>query len=890
MKRQARIIFEYLFAFVVIIFLLLAIGGVVVVKFYGDELQDRVIEQVNMRLDSKIDVEEVSVKVFQKFPNTSIFLEHITIWSSHNFSTRNFEGPGADTLLTAESLSMSFNIFSLVRKKFNVRKLELKNGILHLYTDLSGNGNYVMLTNEKKKSESDQLIKLTDLRIENFQIILNNMAKQLKSTSTLDRLDLNGSLSKRNTQLKGNLKGYLEEISNKGILYASDRNIEAKLNLLVKDSLYTIRSGQLQIDRIIADMDGQFLVHRGTGVELDLFANARNLEIYEALDLLPSQMSNPLQEIHGNGILQLYSRITGMVSSTLTPKIEADFQTSNANLRWDRFPFSIGKLNLSGTYSNGGEFNPVTTSLNIESLSAVVGQDHLSGRGRIQNFYDPDFSFDLKGDIHPEQWIDWYESIPLHKVNGTLISDIKVSGSYDRLKPKGEKFLSFDISGAISMEDVMVMIRKGDPPFTDLNGLVTIDNDFWEPTFSGYYGKSDFNISGAGLNLISFMLGEDETLVASASLRSRMLDLQDILDASSKKTKKSERSITFPQKLDLRLSFIFNEFLKDQFKASNVRGVAIYETPTFYIDSLSMQTMDGSLMGSLGLVQNRNGSIHTSTSASLYNIDIKQLFDSFNNFGQKQVTSKHLKGTVSGTSVFSAEFDTAMKIQTPSILSENSLTILDGELNELSALMALSRFIEVEELQNIQFETLENTILIKDSQVIIPVMEIQSNALDLSASGTHRFDNSYDYRLKLKLSDILYNKTRESKRKEFEVAADESDTRIVFLKIYNEGSEAIVELDREKTAQKIRNDLREEKSELKQILNEELGLFKNDKEVLEQNKQAEKKQEIFKFEFSEEADSVATPVKKKERGLWRKKGSKKDTLQNKPAAKFVIDE
>lgn len=128
MKRQARIIFEYLFAFVVIIFLLLAIGGVVVVKFYGDELQDKVIEQVNMRLDSKIDVEEVSVKVFQKFPNTSILLEHITIWSSHNFSTRNFEGPGADTLLTAESLSMSFNIFSLVRKKFNVRKLELKTG------------------------------------------------------------------------------------------------------------------------------------------------------------------------------------------------------------------------------------------------------------------------------------------------------------------------------------------------------------------------------------------------------------------------------------------------------------------------------------------------------------------------------------------------------------------------------------------------------------------------------------------------------------------------------------------------------------------------------------------------------------------------------------------
>ncbi len=179
---------------------------------------------------------------------------------------------------------------------------------------------------------------------------------------------LNGSTSteespKRETQLRGSLTGWLGEISNKGILYASDREIEAELNLDVRDSLYTIKSGHLQLDRIMADMDGQFIVHQGKGVEMDLYAAARDLEIHEVLDLLPSEISNPLLGIKGNGILQLYSRITGMVSSTLTPKIEADFQTSKANLSWDKLPFSVKNLNLSGTYSNGGEFNPVTTSL-----------------------------------------------------------------------------------------------------------------------------------------------------------------------------------------------------------------------------------------------------------------------------------------------------------------------------------------------------------------------------------------------------------------------------------------------------------------------------------------------------------------------------------------------
>jgi hypothetical protein len=96
-------------------------------------------------------------------------------------------------------------------------------------------------------------------------------------------------------------------------------------------------------------------------------------------------------------------------------------------------------------------------------------------------------------------------------------------------------------------------------------------------------------------------------------------------------------------------------------------------------------------------------------------------------------------------------------------------------------------------------------------------------------------------------------------------------------------------MDREKTAQKIRNDLKEEKSELKQILNEELGLFKKDEEVNKQKKEVES-QEVFKFDFNEDPDSLAAPQKEKEKKRWWKKPLKKDTAENKPATKFVIDE
>lgn len=890
MRLRARVILEYLSAFLLIVLLLLAITGVVVVKFYGDQLQTFVMDQVNQRLDSKVDVEEVSVKVFHKFPYTSIVLRDVTVWSSHNFNTREFDGKGADTLLTAELVSVSFNPYSLIRKNYNIRQLEVSNGMLHMYTDRSGEGNYRIFKRNRKSQHDEQQVNIAKLKVNNFQIALDNKAKTLSSSGFLRKLELNGKFKKGSTQIKGALEGFLEETSNKGILYASEREIEIGLQLDVSDSLYTIESGQLQIDRILADVDGRFQVFQGNGVELDLYATARNLEIYEVLDLLPKKISNPLQEIRGNGILQLYTRVKGMVSSTLTPQIEADFQTSNANLQWDKLPFAVKSLNLDGSYSNGGRFSPVTTTLHIESMSAVVGEDQIAGKGSIHNFLDPDFAIELQGEIHPGQWIRWYESIPVHKASGTINSDIKISGSYDRLQPKGARFTAFDISGGIAMEELFVLINKGGIPFEGIGGTLAIRNDFWETTVAGTYGQSDFSLAGTGLNVLSFLIDREEELLAAASFQAGTLDLQEILDQLPGKKNARNASDFFPDKLNLKLDFQVRDFYKDKLSARNLSGIATYDAPVFSVDSLYMQTMEGVLSGNFTIASQPGGNVSSSVYANLDHLDIQQLFSAFNDFGQSQLTHEHLKGTISGTSVFSARFDTLFRIEPATILSENEVVINQGELNGFSPMMALSRFIAVEDLQNIQFERLNNTILVRDSEVIIPVMDIHSNALNLIASGTHGFSNEYDYRVQLKISELLYSKARGNSSAEFEIAPDETDTRILFLKIYNDGSGPEVDVDRERTAQKIREDLQEEKSELKNLLNRELGLFRNDVQPDQPVPDQGEEGMEFRFEFNEDADTLQLPDQKVEKRKWWQRKTKKDTAQNKPAKEFVIDE
>jgi len=891
MQKRLRVIAEYAAGFVVILLLVTAIAGVVVVKFHGEELKAYFMEELNENLDTRVDVEEVSVKVFHAFPNTSVVLKDITVWSSHNFNRLAFDGTGADTLATAESISVSFNLLGMIRKHFNIRRIEIRDGSLHLLTDRTGEVNYRMFVRKEDRTGGAGSINFSQVHIHDFRFRLDNQAKQLSALGQLENLELDGRFSRRNTQIRTSMTGRLEELSNKGILYGTDNRVGVRMNMDLRDSIYTLKAGQLQIDRIVADVDGRFVVRKGRGVELELIAAARNMEIHEVLDLIPGEINETMEQIRGSGNLQVYTRITGMASSTLTPRIQADFQAANANLYWDRLPFSMKNLNLNGSYSNGGKFSPVTTALMIESISTTIGKDHVSGSASVENFLDPDFRFALKGDIHPSQWLEWYPKIPLDRISGLMISDLSVSGKYVRNNQKGKRFRALDISGGVSLEDLFVRISPEGIPFESVNGRVIIDNDFWEPGFSGTFGSSDFQVSGTGLNLISFMLGKDLPLIASVDFRSDYLDLQEVLDELPGSGKGNRTEFRFPDLLDLRLAFVINDFSKDKLRARNVRGVAFYDSPVFYVDSLTMQTMEGTLMGSFGMTQDTHGNIYTNVDASLLNLDISQLFLAFNNFGQKQLTHEHLRGTISGKSGFSAVFNPSFRIQPGSILSENDLTIRDGELNRFTPLLALSRFIDVEELQSVRFEALQNNIVVKDRQVFIPAMDIHSSALDLSASGTHTFDNTYDYRLTLKLSDLLYNKARNRRNSEFNVAEDASDQRTLFLKVSDDGTGSRVEIDRQQTAEKVRQEFREEKMELKQILNEELGLFRKTADSVSQPAPAQEGEEFLRFEFREDSTSEDT----ERDGLWksrreRRKNAIQDTAKNKPAQKFVIDE
>ena len=220
---------------------------------------------------------------------------------------------------------------------------------------------------------------------------------------------------------------------------------------------------------------------------------------------------------------------------------------------------------------------------------------------------------------------------------------------------------------------------------------------------------------------------------------------------------------------------------------------------------------------------------HVRGETTLSQIEVKQLFHAFDNFGQDVLCSEHVKGKLSGELGFAVGWDNRMNLLQDEVAAEGRMDLDGGELVNFEPLNNLSRFIALEELQNIRFSKLRTQVSIKNRELSFPQTDIQSSAFSIMGSGKHKFDNSYSYHIKILLSELLAAKARKAKRENRENEYIEDGKRTaLYLKVVGQGSDFKISYDKQSAMASIAEDIRNEKQTLKGILKEEFGWFKKD--------------------------------------------------------------
>src|SRR5512133_1946874 len=177
-----------------------------------------------------------------------------------------------------------------------------------------------------------------------------------------------------------------------------------------------------------------------------------------------------------------------------------------------------------------------------------------------------------------------------------------------------------------------------------------------------------------------------------------------------------------------------------------------------------MKSLDETISGDGFIVQNSNKTFISRGNFRVDNIDIKQAFVTFKNFGQNFIVHENLSGDLSGSISVLLPLGPDFKARPRDLAAEGKYIIVNGALTNFEPVKKLSSFIELSELENIHFEKLDNDFFIRNNSIVIPQMDVKSSAADLTVNGRHSFENNYEYHVKVLLSQILSKKRRSVKK------------------------------------------------------------------------------------------------------------------------------
>jgi len=209
-------------------------------------------------------------------------------------------------------------------------------------------------------------------------------------------------------------------------------------------------------------------------------------------------------------------------------------------------------------------------------------------------------------------------------------------------------------------------------------------------------------------------------------------------------------------------------------------------------------------------------------------VDVHQLFYQMGNFGQTGILDENIFGVMTADVQFSSLWSPALDIDWGSLTTQARIRIEDGVLVDYEPMIALSRFLRVDDLGRVTFSTLENQIAIRNRMIYIPEMEIRSSALNLQLSGEHSFGNDIDYRLQILLAELLARKNRERRNPQEQygdIIDDGLGRTTLFLRVTGPLSDPVFRYDHQGVREKIRDDLRQEGQNLLDVFRREFGIF-----------------------------------------------------------------
>jgi len=856
-----------LFAILILIVSIILLSASFLLK---DKVGFIILRSLNKNLSTRLDVGSYKLSFLRKFPRASLELKDVLVHSSPDFNSRAFRGINTDTLLAARFVSVEFKITDIIKGIYTIDRIGVRLGKANFFTDTTGHVNYNIYLKNSSADGVETLIDLKRIDITDIDAYYNSLSAHLIIAGSINKGKLKSKITGNNIDFTAGTEIQIKRFQ----LYnfSTDKAIPARLDmdLVSSKSGIRFRKGTLYIDNYSMEIEGNV----SSDNFLDLNLTGHNLDISLIRKYLPEKFLKLVSDYDPSGIIIASSKIKGFLTRKSNPHIEINWQLKNGKISYRKSNLTFKNLSFTGQLTNGIKNRFETSSVSIKDFKGRLGSSDYTGEVTLYDFKNPRVDLYLKGRVFPAELKEFFDIKEISSADGSVDLDLKlINSSWSKKDFSLNDLIDLKPEANLTFNSLSLGFQKDKLLFRGVKGELVIQNTIIAKNFQFNYKEQNIKIDGEFRNLPEWISGRAIRMSATANITfDRLIPEAFFNDTSvSGIAAKNQKAVNFPGDLLLDINFRIDSLTYKTFSSSKIAGVLNYRPKVFTFKSINMNSLNGLISGNCFLSQNNNQGLVAKGSFLVTNIDVNKAFTTFHNFGQSFLKAENIKGTLSGTLSLLFPLDSLLNFKIKTLTAEGNYHLVNGALINFAPVKQLSSFIALSELENINFEQLDNDFFIRNNYIYVPQMGIKSSAADLSVNGKHSFDNDYEYHVKILLSEILSRKRSKNKSNvtEFGVIEDDGLGRTsLLLKIIGKGEEAKVGYDVKAASTEVKNNFKKEKQTLKTILNQEYGWYKNDSAL---NQKPPEKKSRFRITW-EDGDTIKTtpaplpgktPVKKK---------------------------
>jgi hypothetical protein len=795
----------------------------------------KLVGALNERLNAPVSVSDMDLTFIARFPRASIRLKDVLAREVR------YDGLAADTLLYAEELFLEFSLWDMFQGTYTVQSIHGRSVRLYPALDAEGRENYLIWKADSSSTSSSPL-ELEAVSVDGLTARYRDAGSGTEIRTTSGSLELSGRFSDAENRLTLNGDLDLRDWQQGGRSILQDRQAQLRLSLTFggADGSFHITKGEVITNDVPLELTLD-LVPGKIGKDLDLRAKGLGIDLADAVQLLPSEQVKLLSRYGMQGEVDLAVRYAGPVEGK-GPALSIGAKVMKGRMKEKQsgvaFTDIFGELAL--------ELTPDGTPKKVllKGFAARTGSGTIRGDWQSTGLVNAVVKADVQVDLALSDLLRFAQVDTLEQVEGTISLDATIDGKLrDVADLRASDLRVLRIDGTTTLHNATLKLKGLRHRVTQLNAEFALNgNDATVKGLTAQFQGQAIELSGTLRNLMPYLLFDDQRLLIEAQARSERLDLAALLlsDDQSASTG-TDYSLTLPALIGIDLQARIAELVFEQFKASDISSTIRMHDQRLTIAPVSFNTASGAVLGDLEL-DARGGagakayplSIH----ATFQDIDVKQLFAEFQDFGQDFIGHRHLSGRTSAQVALQAPLSPAFELDMDQLVCVIDIAVENGSIKGHAPLLAIADhlqknkmvapFVDTKELRSrladVRFSRLENQIEIRNGAVHVPAMEIRSTAMDLELSGTHWFDDRIDHHLNFRLSDLF--RMGKPTDDEFGPIADDGTGMRIFLHMYGTATDPQFANDGAMASDRRKQQLKQEKEELRSILREELGLFR----------------------------------------------------------------